>query len=247
MLSSFTVKALSPIVWTRLAQAGAAGACFSNAAALTGQHAWAAVRCLGWRGGASLAGPPGLQNVPSCLTSSHPRLLSPPPGRAAFMLVRLGFFVSLLALFPLQMTPARQSLWSLLFRQNLQVGGRCRAGSGAPHRRGLRWCLLDFLELLLHPQGPGLWLVTYLLLFGVYWAAAYITSIWGPLVLLGSTAGAPLHRRAAGAGGAACSQLLSLFTSLSFHSAVPASPRYPLHRRPDCLRLPRPAGRPHGG
>lgn len=35
---------------------------------------------------------------------------------------------------------------------------------------------------------PGLQ-VTYLALFGVYWAAAYITSIWEPLIILGSTAG----------------------------------------------------------
>lgn len=40
-------------------------------------------------------------------------------------------------------------------------------------------------------QGPGLWLVTYLTLFGVFWSAAYINSIWGPLIALGSTAGEP--------------------------------------------------------
>jgi hypothetical protein len=39
------------------------------------------------------------------------------------MLVRLGFLVSLLATFPLQMSPFRDSLWKLLFRQQLQVGG----------------------------------------------------------------------------------------------------------------------------
>ncbi|KAI7843066.1 hypothetical protein COHA_003238 [Chlorella ohadii] len=60
VLSSFTVKALQPIVWTRLAQ-------------------------------------------------------------ACFMLVRLGFLVSLLAMFPLQMAPFRDSLWKLLFRQELQA------------------------------------------------------------------------------------------------------------------------------
>ncbi|PSC69367.1 putative sodium-coupled neutral amino acid transporter 6 [Micractinium conductrix] len=38
-------------------------------------------------------------------------------------------------------------------------------------------------------QGPGLWLVTYLALGGAYWAAAYLTSIWEPLILIGSTAG----------------------------------------------------------
>lgn len=77
--------------------------------------------------------------------------------QAGFMLVRLSFLVSLLATFPLQMHPFRDSLWKLLFRQTL--------------------------------QGPGFWLVTYLTLGGVYWAAAYITSIWEPLIILGSTAG----------------------------------------------------------
>lgn len=37
------------------------------------------------------------------------------------MLVRLGFFVSLLAAFPLQMSPFRDALWKLLFRQQLQA------------------------------------------------------------------------------------------------------------------------------
>lgn len=37
------------------------------------------------------------------------------------MLVRLGFLVSLLAMFPLQMAPFRDSLWNLLFRQELQA------------------------------------------------------------------------------------------------------------------------------
>lgn len=53
-----------------------------------------------------------------------------------------------------------------------------------PFRDSL-WMLL-FRQTL---QGPGFWLVTYLALFGVYWAAAYITSIWEPLIILGSTAG----------------------------------------------------------
>ncbi|KAI3429598.1 hypothetical protein D9Q98_005684 [Chlorella vulgaris] len=96
ILRNFTVKALSPLVWTRLAQ-------------------------------------------------------------ASFMLVRLGFLVSLLATFPLQMAPFRDSLFALLFRQQL--------------------------------QGPGLYLVTYLTLVGVYFSAAFITNIWQPLIILGSTAG----------------------------------------------------------
>lgn len=77
--------------------------------------------------------------------------------QAGFMTVRLGFLISLLATFPLQMTPFRDSLWKLLFRQEL--------------------------------QGPGFWLVTYLTLVCVYLAAAYITSIWEPLLIVGSTAG----------------------------------------------------------
>lgn len=40
------------------------------------------------------------------------------------MLVRLAFLVSLLGAFPLQMAPARDALWTLLFRQELQVRQR---------------------------------------------------------------------------------------------------------------------------
>lgn len=40
--------------------------------------------------------------------------------------MRLGFLVSLLAMFPLQMAPFRDSLWKLLFRQELQAS--CPAG-----------------------------------------------------------------------------------------------------------------------
>ncbi|KAL4515201.1 hypothetical protein Ndes2526B_g09596 [Nannochloris sp. 'desiccata'] len=84
-------------------------------------------------------------------------LLSQKLAQAAFVAVRLGFLISLLGTFPLQMTPLRDALWKLLFRQEL--------------------------------RGPGLWLVTYLLLAGVLMAAAWIESIWEPLVLIGSTAG----------------------------------------------------------
>lgn len=77
--------------------------------------------------------------------------------QAGFMTVRLAFLISLLATFPLQMTPFRDSLWKLLFRQEL--------------------------------QGPGFWLVTYLSLVCVYLAASAITSIWEPLMIIGSTAG----------------------------------------------------------
>ena len=54
----------------------------------------------------------------------------------------------------------------------------------APLRDSI-WKLLFRTEL----AGPGLWLVTYLLLGGVYLAAAWLPSIWEPLVLIGSTAG----------------------------------------------------------
>ena len=84
-------------------------------------------------------------------------LLSKKLAQAAFVAVRLGFLISLLGTFPLQMTPLRDALWKLLFRQEL--------------------------------RGPGLWLVTYLILAGIYMAAAMIEDIWAPLVLIGSTAG----------------------------------------------------------
>ena len=149
---------------------------------------------------------------------------------AGFMLVRLGFLVSLLATFPLQMGPFRDSLWKLLFRQQLQVGGHALHGMHAGRLLGACWAALPGLPSSLplggvpaclpfllshvteqdqsrqsrgysHPhaclpayvslclQGPGLWLVTYLSLGGVYWAAAYLTTIWEPLIVLGSTAG----------------------------------------------------------
>lgn len=38
-------------------------------------------------------------------------------------------------------------------------------------------------------QGPGFWLITYLSLLGVYLAAASMTSIWEPIIIIGSTAG----------------------------------------------------------
>ena len=40
-------------------------------------------------------------------------------------------------------------------------------------------------------QGPGFWLVTYLALVCVYLAASAITSIWEPLMIIGSNAGKP--------------------------------------------------------
>lgn len=43
--------------------------------------------------------------------------------QAAFVAVRLGFLVSLLGTFPLQMGPLRDALWKLLFRQELQGPG----------------------------------------------------------------------------------------------------------------------------
>jgi sodium-coupled neutral amino acid transporter 2 len=84
-------------------------------------------------------------------------LLSKKLAQAAFVTVRLGFLISLLGTFPLQMTPLRDALWKLLFRQEL--------------------------------RGPGLFLVSYLLLAGILMAAATIETIWKPLVLIGSTAG----------------------------------------------------------
>jgi amino acid permease len=78
-------------------------------------------------------------------------------GQAVFMAVRIAFLISLIGIFPLQMAPLRDSLWKLLFRQDL--------------------------------TGPGLWLVTYILLAFVYWAATWVSSIWEPLVIIGSTAG----------------------------------------------------------
>jgi hypothetical protein len=56
--------------------------------------------------------------------------------------------------------------------------------SGQPHS-----CFLQSALSLLF-QGPGLYLVTYLTLVGVYFSAAFITNIWQPLIILGSTAGA---------------------------------------------------------
>jgi len=41
-------------------------------------------------------------------------------------------------------------------------------------------------------RGPGMWLVTYLLLGGVYEAAIWVKCIWEPLVVIGSTSGVAL-------------------------------------------------------
>lgn len=57
--------------------------------------------------------------------------------QAGFMTVRLGFLISLLATFSLQMSPFRDSLWKLLFRQELQARGRGRGwGAGGGGRAG---------------------------------------------------------------------------------------------------------------
>ena len=80
-----------------------------------------------------------------------------PLAHACFLAIRLGFVVSLLGIFPIHITPLRDAVWKLLFRQEL--------------------------------QGPGLWLVSYMLLAGVYFIATWLPSIWEPLLLIGSTAG----------------------------------------------------------
>lgn len=41
-------------------------------------------------------------------------------------------------------------------------------------------------------QGPGTYVVTYLLLAGIWSCAALLSNIWGVLILIGSTAGAVL-------------------------------------------------------
>ena len=58
--------------------------------------------------------------------------------------MRFGFLVSLLATFPLQMGPFRDSLWKLLFRQQLQVRGalqpvRSFGGWWAPAEPCFQW------------------------------------------------------------------------------------------------------------
>lgn len=159
---------------------------------------------------------------------------------AAFMLVRLGFLVSLLATFPLQMAPFRCCCCRTAprWKQRLHCVARClhldrqanrshvllcvaagiryspccsasscRCGE-EPHAGTCAWlvvlsrqplgvaggqtnscCSLQSALSLLF-QGPGLYLVTYLTLVGVYFSAAFITNIWQPLIILGSTAGA---------------------------------------------------------
>lgn len=122
-LHATPLQALAPIVWTRLAQAGqSVGGCgLSMGCQPRVPFKQAGQRCLS---------PPAL-----------PPLLStaPSPLPAAFLLTRLGFLVSLVAAFPLQMAPFREALWKLLFRQQLQAsmhGRGCRVRVSA---LGTRW------------------------------------------------------------------------------------------------------------
>eukprot|EP00887_Chlorella_sp_A99_P003925 scaffold11.g3925.t1 len=103
-----------------------------------------------------------------------------PPWLASggFMAVKLAFVISLVASFPLQIGPLRDSLWRLLFRQELIAS-------------------------------PGYFLVSAALVIGAYFAAAWVTSIWVPLLILGSTAGAIIAFIIPGALGVAMDQELS--------------------------------------
>ena len=97
----------------------------------------------GGRGGVACCRMPRVQTAPAITPgllkweesqAPGPTPQPPPPCRppllAGFMAVRLGFLISLLATFSLQMAPFRDSLWKLLFRQELQVGGAGRMGVG---------------------------------------------------------------------------------------------------------------------
>jgi hypothetical protein len=146
------------------------------------------------------------------------RAFVPPICPAAFMLVRLGFLISLLATFPLQMAPFRRAqllrppCMPVSRKQSSKPPGSFTELASSLQSWGSRgnrlvlsceaepcWsrvvCRDSLWKLLFRQQlqGPGLWLVTYLALAGVYCTAAYITSIWEPLIILGSTAGAAGH------------------------------------------------------
>ena len=75
------------------------------------------------------SGAPAHLRVVARLAVFEPHCL--PVFLAGFMTVRLAFLISLLATFPLQMTPFRDSLWKLLFRQELQASTH-RSPASAP-------------------------------------------------------------------------------------------------------------------
>lgn len=87
------------------------------------------------------------------------------PGMAARVLafvVRLSFLFSILANFPLQNLPYRDSFARLLLRRRSRLS----------------------------PKGMTYWLVTYGSLITFYFIAMSAKSIWGPLQIVGATAGA---------------------------------------------------------
>jgi hypothetical protein len=91
------------------------------------------------------------------------RALSPLVGstlaRLLYTIVRLGFLLSLVSIFPMQMAPFRESLSRVAFGREL-------------------------------PGGAPFYVLTYASVAALYGAALVSGSIWGPLQLIGATAGA---------------------------------------------------------
>jgi hypothetical protein len=89
-------------------------------------------------------------------------LLPPAAARTLGLAVRVAFFLSILANFPLQMLPYRESFGRLLLRRKTR----------------------------LVPSDPAYYFVTYASLALFYFVAMSATSIWTPLQFVGATAGA---------------------------------------------------------
>lgn len=92
---------------------------------------------------------------------SHIHVLSHHTAHVLGTIVRLGFLLSVVANFPIQMLPFRESLSNLLFGSNFDLG-----------------------------TGPLYYIISYSSLLVFYFIAMNSASIWTPLQLVGATAGA---------------------------------------------------------